>query len=69
MKVGDLVRGRFTDRYVYTPKETPSDTELGIIVEKTEECVRIFWLEAQELYRYGRGWWTEENLEVVNESR
>ena len=69
MKAGDLVRGRFEDRYVYTPTETPAATELGIIVEKTEECVKIFWLEAQELYRYGKGWWTDENLEVLNERR
>jgi len=69
VKAGDLVRGHFGDRYVFTPTETPGPTEMGIIVEKTEEYVKIFWLEAQELYRYGKGWWTDENLEVLNESR
>ena len=69
MKAGDLVRGHFGDRYVFTPTETPGPSEMGIIVEKTEEYVKIFWLEAQEKYRYGKGWWTDENLEVINESR
>jgi len=64
VKAGDLVRGHFGDRYVYS-KVDP--TELGIIMEKTEEYVRIFWIEAKETYRYGKGWWTDENLEVLNE--
>jgi len=66
VKAGDLVRGHFGDRYVYS-EETP--TELGIIMEKTEEYVKIFWADSKEIYRYGKGWWTDENLEVINESR
>jgi len=64
VKAGDLVRGHFGDRYVYS-EETP--TELGIIMEKTEEYVKIFWADSKEIYRYGKGWWTDENLEVINE--
>jgi hypothetical protein len=69
MKAGDLVRGHFGDHDVYTPPEAPQPTELGIIMEKTEEFIKIFWFEGKETYRYGKGWWTDENLEVLNESR